>query len=203
MANAIALTQSPATLLPTTTSGSIGVSSASADVPTSAVAQTVREDRGYVPEYVAEARDTQVISRTRACAGTAGVDYIPNPLLLRSRKFDLRIYVLVTRCDPALRVYLFRDGLCRLCTEDYCSPDTGNMACLTDRCAHLTNYSVNKLSDKLYDKPSNKNLWAKNHVKTGGKHVHYFLAEIVSHACGEEVRSREPYSQKLPVAARR
>lgn len=75
--------------------------------------------------------------------------YLRNPLLIDAKKFDLRIYVLVTRCDPALRVYLFRDGLCRLCTEDYCSPDTGNMACLTDRCAHLTNYSVNKLSDKF------------------------------------------------------
>ena len=70
--------------------------------------------------------------------------YIRNPLLIEKKKFDLRIYVLVTSCSP-LRLYLFRDGLVRICTEEYKRPNTGNM---DDRCMHLTNYSVNKRSDK-------------------------------------------------------
>ena len=70
--------------------------------------------------------------------------YLRNPLLIDKKKFDLRIYVLVTSCAP-LRVYLFRDGLVRICTEEYKRPNTSNM---DDRCMHLTNYSVNKRSDK-------------------------------------------------------
>lgn len=70
--------------------------------------------------------------------------YIRNPLLIDKKKFDLRIYVLVTSCSP-LRVYLFRDGLVRICTEEYKRPNTSNM---DDRCMHLTNYSINKRSEK-------------------------------------------------------
>ncbi|KAL7543761.1 hypothetical protein ACHAXR_013059, partial [Thalassiosira sp. AJA248-18] len=70
--------------------------------------------------------------------------YIRNPLLIEKKKFDLRIYVLVTSCSP-LRLYLFRDGLVRICTEEYKRPNTSNM---DDRCMHLTNYSINKRSDK-------------------------------------------------------
>jgi len=71
--------------------------------------------------------------------------YILNPLLIEGKKFDLRIYVLVTSCKP-LRVYLFNDGLVRICAEEFARPSTAN---LDDRCMHLTNYAVNKTSDKF------------------------------------------------------
>jgi len=71
-------------------------------------------------------------------------EYIHNPLLIDKKKFDLRIYVFVTSCSP-LRVYLFRDGLVRICAEEYERPNTSNM---DERCMHLTNYAVNKHSDK-------------------------------------------------------
>lgn len=56
----------------------------------------------------------------------------------------LRSYVLVTSFDP-LRVYLFDNGLTRFCTEKY----TVSHKTLKNRFAHLTNYSVNKHSDKF------------------------------------------------------
>lgn len=67
-------------------------------------------------------------------------EYIDKPLLLDGYKFDLRVYVLVTSCDP-LRVFLFNDGLVRLATEKYLAPQESNINHLY---MHLTNYSVNK-----------------------------------------------------------
>ena len=71
--------------------------------------------------------------------------YISNPLLIDNKKFDLRVYVLMTSCNP-LRLYLFRDGLVRICTEDFVKPNSKN---LHERCMHLTNYSINRHSTKF------------------------------------------------------
>lgn len=78
--------------------------------------------------------------------------YIKNPLLIDKKKFDLRIYVLTTSCSP-LRIYLFRDGLVRICTEEYKTPNSTNM---DDKCMHLTNYAVNKRSEK-YERDEGSN----------------------------------------------
>ncbi len=71
--------------------------------------------------------------------------YVPNPLLVEGFKFDIRIYVLITSIRP-LRVYMYRDGLVRLCTEPYKQPTAKN---LSDRLMHLTNYSINKISERF------------------------------------------------------
>jgi len=70
--------------------------------------------------------------------------YIKNPFLINNLKFDLRVYVLVTSVVP-LRVYIYEEGLTRFATEDYTNdPDqVGN------NFIHLTNFSINKESEKF------------------------------------------------------
>ena len=57
-------------------------------------------------------------------------EYVDKPFLLDGYKFDLRIYVLVTSCDP-LRVFIFNDGLVRMSTEKYLPPHENNLVSLT------------------------------------------------------------------------
>ena len=68
--------------------------------------------------------------------------YIAKPLLLDGHKFDLRLYVLVSGCDP-LRIFLHEKGLVRLASERYVQPKNSN---LNKHMIHLTNYAVNKLN---------------------------------------------------------
>lgn len=65
--------------------------------------------------------------------------YIHKPLLLEGHKFDLRLFVLVTGCDP-LRIFLHKGGLVRLASEEYVEPKGKN---LTNTMVHLTNYAIN------------------------------------------------------------
>lgn len=69
-------------------------------------------------------------------------EYLHPPLLLRRKKFDLRIYALVTNLDP-LCVFINEEGLARFCTEDYRAPNNSNIG---NAFMHLTNYSLNKRS---------------------------------------------------------
>ncbi|XP_068610944.1 LOW QUALITY PROTEIN: tubulin polyglutamylase ttll6 [Brachionichthys hirsutus] len=71
--------------------------------------------------------------------------YISRPLVIDGYKFDLRIYVLVTSCDP-FSIFMFKEGLARFCTTKYIEPTHSN---LDDVCMHLTNYSINKNSENF------------------------------------------------------
>ncbi|KPA76950.1 tubulin-tyrsoine ligase-like protein [Leptomonas pyrrhocoris] len=69
-------------------------------------------------------------------------EYVHRPLLLEGKKFDLRVYVLLTSIrHPS--IFLFNDGLVRICTEQYETPTEENVK---NACKHLTNYAVNKKS---------------------------------------------------------
>ena len=70
--------------------------------------------------------------------------YITDPMLINGLKFDLRIYVLLTSVDP-LKLYIYEDGLVRFATEEF----SLNEEHLKDKFRHLTNYSVNKNSEKF------------------------------------------------------
>ena len=71
--------------------------------------------------------------------------YIPKPFLMEKMKFDLRLYVLVTGISP-LRIYLSSEGLARLSTKLYDEVTNEN---LDDMMMHLTNYAVNRQSQKF------------------------------------------------------
>lgn len=71
--------------------------------------------------------------------------YVADPFLIDGRKFDLRVYALVTDADP-LRVFVYNDGLVRFCTTKYVPPETGN---LKNSQMHLTNYAVNKNAENF------------------------------------------------------
>lgn len=86
-----------------------------------------RESKKYLQHQFTN-KDSYVISR-----------YIDNPLLIGGKKFDLRIYVLVTSFRP-LKAYMFRNGFCRFCTMKYDSSVTE----LDNMYVHLTNVSVQK-----------------------------------------------------------
>ncbi|XP_060583325.1 tubulin polyglutamylase ttll6-like isoform X11 [Ruditapes philippinarum] len=69
--------------------------------------------------------------------------YMSRPLLIDGFKFDLRIYTLVTSCDP-LRIFVFKDGLARFATNKYTEPTHSNV---DNVYMHLTNYAINKHSE--------------------------------------------------------
>jgi tubulin polyglutamylase TTLL1 len=79
----------------------------------------------------ASGRDQYVVSR-----------YIDHPLLVGGRKFDLRLYVLVTSYNP-LRAFVHRQGFARFCTAKYSSASSD----LDNVMMHLTNVAVQKHSE--------------------------------------------------------
>ncbi|KAH6599815.1 hypothetical protein BASA50_002746 [Batrachochytrium salamandrivorans] len=79
----------------------------------------------------ANCKDTYVVSR-----------YIDCPLLIGSKKFDLRLYVLVTSWRP-LVVYRYAQGFCRFCAVKYnCDVED-----LDNHFMHLTNVSIQKYGE--------------------------------------------------------
>lgn len=81
--------------------------------------------------------------------------YLERPLLINKKKFDIRMYVLVTSYNP-LRIYFYDEGLVRFATEDY----SNDPKVLRNKFVHLTNFSINKRNTKAY---------VRNDSKTGSK----------------------------------
>ena len=72
--------------------------------------------------------------------------YIYNPLLLGGKKFDMRVYALVTCYNP-LTAYLYRTGFCRFTSFKY----SLNPEDLNNNQIHLTNVAIQKQSS-TYDR---------------------------------------------------
>lgn len=92
-------------------------------------------------------KDAYVISR-----------YIENPLLIGGKKFDLRIYVLVTSYRP-LKCYLYKLGFCRFCTVKY----NANVNELDNMFVHLTNVSIQKHGDEY--NPTHGGKWTVENLR--------------------------------------
>uniref|UniRef100_A0A095AR35 Tubulin polyglutamylase TTLL7 n=1 Tax=Schistosoma haematobium TaxID=6185 RepID=A0A095AR35_SCHHA len=67
-------------------------------------------------------------------------EYIEHPLLIDGYKCDLRVYVLVTSCDP-LKIFIYNEGLVRLSAEKYVKPSEPSGDSIYRQ---LTNYTINK-----------------------------------------------------------
>ena len=85
-------------------------------------------------------KDPYVISR-----------YIDQPLLIGGKKFDLRIYVLVTSYRP-LKVWLSANGFARFCNTTY-SDHTNDINNLSNK---LTNVALQKGADGYNNEHGNK-----------------------------------------------
>jgi tubulin polyglutamylase TTLL9 len=68
--------------------------------------------------------------------------YIANPLLVGSKKFDMRLYALVTTYQPP-EIYVYKEGFCRFSTVRF-AMDAKNTLEQDDM--HLTNVAVQKKS---------------------------------------------------------
>uniref|UniRef100_A0A8B9JXU4 Tubulin tyrosine ligase-like family, member 7 n=1 Tax=Astyanax mexicanus TaxID=7994 RepID=A0A8B9JXU4_ASTMX len=107
-------------------------------------------------------------------------EYLDKPFLMEGYKFDLRIYILVTSCDP-LRIFLYNDGLVRMGTEKYHTPNDSNLSQLY---MHLTNYSVNKHNenferDETVDKGSKRSIgWFTEFLRTNDYDVAKFWGDV-------------------------
>ncbi|NWI19689.1 TTLL7 polyglutamylase, partial [Crypturellus soui] len=107
-------------------------------------------------------------------------EYLDKPFLMEGYKFDLRIYILVTSCDP-LKIFLYHDGLVRMGTEKYHPPSDSNLSQLY---MHLTNYSVNKHNehferDETEDKGSKRSIkWFTEFLETNNLDVSKFWNDI-------------------------
>ncbi|KAG8517919.1 putative tubulin polyglutamylase TTLL1, partial [Galemys pyrenaicus] len=98
--------------------------------------------------------------------------YINNPLLIGGRKFDLRLYVLVSTYRP-LRCYMYKLGFCRFCTVKY-TPSTSE---LDNMFVHLTNVAIQKHGEDY------------NHIH-GGKWTVNNLRLYLESTRGREVTSK-------------
>nr|XP_039257520.1 uncharacterized protein LOC120334135 [Styela clava]XP_039257521.1 uncharacterized protein LOC120334135 [Styela clava] len=112
-------------------------------IPTTPRTFIVKPDAGRQGDgiyLVTDPRDVQAEVGTRP---SIVQEYIDSPLLLEGYKFDLRIYVVISRIDP-VEIYICKEGLARLCTTPYEAPTKQNVK---NTFMHLTNYSLNKNSE--------------------------------------------------------
>jgi len=108
--------------------------------------------------------------------------YLPRPLLMDGRKFDLRIYILVTSVYPTLRVFIYKQGLVRFATVKYEAPSESNVG---QRRMFLTNYAVNKPGDR----PRSPKPWDQPEVVAAGAVGAAGLDGVVSGVSSREAAS--------------
>lgn len=92
------------------------------------------------PSASSRGNGIHLVSSEKAVPTVPGIVqyYIEKPLLIKKRKFDIRLYVLVSSIEP-MRIYMHSAGMARFCTHPYVEN-----SCPSDLYMHLTNFSLNK-----------------------------------------------------------
>ena len=85
--------------------------------------------------------------------------YITNINLINGKKYDLRLYVLISSLKP-LRIYFYKEGLVRIASKKY----SLEINSLRDKFIHLTNTNVNYKSkdykNPIHNNDENSNFWS-------------------------------------------
>ncbi|XP_023558351.1 probable tubulin polyglutamylase TTLL1 isoform X2 [Octodon degus] len=124
-----------------------------------------------IKKWSRDSKTTSFVSQSTKEAYVISL-YISNPLLIGGRKFDLRLYVLVSTYRP-LRCYMYKLGFCRFCTVKY-TPSTSE---LDNMFVHLTNVAIQKHGEDY------------NHIH-GGKWTVSNLRLYLESTRGREVTSK-------------
>lgn len=77
--------------------------------------------------------------------------YLQYPLLIGGKKFDMRLYALVTSFSP-LKVYIYRRGFARFTNSRYSS----NMQDIYNGFVHLTNVAIQKTAENYDERTGGK-----------------------------------------------
>lgn len=105
--------------------------------------------------------------------------YIDNPLLVGGKKFDMRLYVLVTSYRP-LKAYFSRLGFCRFCNERYSS----EMTDIDNMFIHLTNVAIQKNSNIYNERHGGK--WSFQNLRF---YIECMRGRAAAEKCFEEIKT--------------
>ena len=92
--------------------------------------QTTKQFKALIKQYKKERKDN---SKKQRCSRFIIQKYVERPLLIHNRKFDIRIWVLVTQ---SIKFYIYKDGYIRTSCNDFSLENIG------DALTHLTNNAI-------------------------------------------------------------
>lgn len=122
------------------------------------IAKTFNGSAGHDVKLFKELKDLQSMKHEEIVVQR----YINNPYLINGLKFDFRIYVIVTgKTEGKMHAYVADEGIARFCSEQYQSPTQKN---LDNPYMHVTNFNINKHSEKCVDDSTVKNVLRPNNA---------------------------------------
>ena len=84
--------------------------------------------------------------------------YVENPLLIGGKKFDLRLYCLLTSFKP-MKAWVYKEGFARFCNEKY----SAEISDLDNMTIHLTNVAIQKQSEEYNEQHGGK--WSTENLR--------------------------------------